>query len=193
MMTQEQHEQVQRLKQKHAEMLDPLDIPGDWTPRRRDSYETTRCIIDGRLRDALAASTTLAQLAPKIAADTKWLADANTCRPTLCDELLAFGHPRTDLERGRVRNLTLSIQMLDRGRRVADGTGWMLETSRLGELMRELGYTAAPPFDGAVVGLLPWFGSIPVVEQRLRDLTAQHDEAQARFDAALREELTVTS
>jgi hypothetical protein len=53
--------------------------------------------------------------------------------------------------------------------------------------MREAGYTEGPKIENQVSGALPWLGSLPEVERRLKDLHAQQDDARARLDAVLRE------
>lgn len=142
----------------------------------------------GRIAAVRAATSTLAELAPQIAQFTKWYDDQGAWRKRLCDELLALPKARTGPELGTQQNLKLSIIVLDRGDGAVDGTGYAKETLRLGTLMRESGYVPAPPVDGQAVGRLPWLGSMPYVEQRLRDLQQRHDDAQARLDAALRDD-----
>lgn len=172
---------LESLQAELAAMRDSLDIPGDWTPRQRDAYETERCIVTNRVNEVRRANATLAEVDPLIAVLTKWRTDLESCRKTLCDELLAAPRPRTDVDRGQLRNRELSIQSADRGRRVAEGTGWSVDTLRLGELLRAAGYVAGPD------GQLPWYGALPEVERRLRELHERRDEAQRRLDDALRE------
>src|SRR5204862_2746954 len=113
---------------------------------------------------SLTATATLAELEPLIAGDTKWLAFTQTARRQLCDEVLALSPPdrsrRTDRERGRIANLLMSIQVLDRGRGVANDSGWGLETLALGDLIRAAGYVANAPIENQAFGQLPWYGCI---------------------------------
>jgi hypothetical protein len=67
------------------------------------------------------------------------------------------------------------------------GTGWELETLRLGSLMREAGYVEGPRIANQAHGELPWGGSLPDVERRVEALTAQRDDAQVRLDRAVAE------
>jgi hypothetical protein len=146
-------------------------------------------VLGDRIATIRTSVTTLRDVEAKLAYDTKCLRDANRCRKTLCDELFAVPSPiRTAKDRGTHRNLTLSIQMLDRGRSVLADTGHVLETLRLGQLMREVGFAqTVPPPSGEIGMRLPWFGSIPEVERRIRELTRRRDEAQSRLAAALAE------
>ena len=93
---------------------------------------------------------------------------------------------RSDKELGTQQNLTLSIRTIDFGLGVVNGTGYGLDTLRLGALMREAGYapTGADP-DRNYGGVMPWFGSLPEVERRIQQLTKHRAEAQARLDEAL--------
>jgi len=146
-------------------------------------------ILDARITAARNETSTLAELDPKIADLTTWRDHLIAWRETLCAALLGCPQrPRTDHDAGVLQNLKLSIMTVDRGRGVFDGSGYALETLRLGALIREAGYVEAPPVEGQAVGRLPWFGSLPEVEQRLHDLQKRRDEAQARLDATLRDE-----
>ena len=83
-------------------------------------------------------------------------------------------------------NLQLSLKVIDRGLHTIEQTGYDLTTLRLGALMREAGYEVV----GAVAvgnfsGALPWFGSTPEVEHRLKDLTERRTRAQTALDGLL--------
>jgi hypothetical protein len=189
----------QKLADMRAEqgaLLDRLDIPGDWTPRQRDSYETQRSWFQAHIQDATNAMETLAKVEPQIAADAKLVADLTEWRALLCTKYLACPpRPMTPLARGIVRNLELSIQCIDRGIRVLEDTGKMLETLELGDLMRASGYgqSAPEPDTNMAIGRLPWFGALHVVEQRLKELQKQQADAEIRLRNALADPVTVTS
>jgi hypothetical protein len=82
----------------------------------------------------------------------------------------------------------LSLAVVDRDVRALDDTGLMLEASRPGQLMRRSGLTASERPPPNEIGLrLPWRGSLPVVERRLRELTMRRDDARVRLEAVLAE------
>src|ERR1700730_1950078 len=56
-----------------ASLLDPLDIPGDWTPRQRESYESRRSWLRAKIQDATDALATLNKVEPQMAAKEEWL------------------------------------------------------------------------------------------------------------------------
>jgi hypothetical protein len=166
-------------------MLDPQDIPFSWTPRQLEAYEMRRSWFRAKIQDATNAMQTLANVEPKIAADEKWRLDLNTWRPILARELVDLKGP----DRGRAMNLTWSLQCIDRGIRVLEDSGWQLETTRLGELMRQSGYVQSAPEPGTnqILGKLGWFGSLPDVERRLQELAKERADAQVRLANALRD------
>jgi hypothetical protein len=84
---------------------------------------------------------------------------------------------------GRRQNLELSIRVIDRGLAVVGGTGYTLETLRLGQLMRDAGYVQVDT--GGSTDALPWFGCTTEVEHRLKKLMAERDQAQAVLDEAM--------
>ena len=165
-----------------ASLLDPMDIPGDWTPRKRESYESRRSWLRAKIQDASAAQAVLARAVPQIAALEEWLAHLNVWRPQLCEDLMALG-------RGDKRQfpLKLSIQCIDRGVRVLEDTGYVLATIPLGALMRRNGFVESRPIENMLVGTMPFYGSLPDVKHRIAELTAARHDAQVRLDAALRD------
>jgi hypothetical protein len=173
--------------------LTDLGEPGDVlnTDNAQAAYHGKRSALWNHRRAITDATATLAKVAPKIAADEKWLADLTMWRKTLSDELLAITSPIRDARiMAKAENLHLSIRMLDHGRRVSDDSvGYVLLNLRLGQLMRESGYVAAPPMENTnqFSGPMPWFGTLGEVEGRLKELREQRDEAQMRLDAALPE------
>ena len=170
------------LRAERDSMLNPLDIPGSWTPRQKEAYEYTRAVLRARISTIEMALPELDKVNPKIAAEQDWLAKLHGWRRPLADEFLAL--PKRDV---RQDNYRLSITCIDRGVQYIVGSGYGLETLRLGELMRQSGYQELPPDPGRVWGTLPWFGSIPECEYRLRELTKRRDDAQMRIDGVLRD------
>jgi hypothetical protein len=84
-------------------------------------------------------------------------------------------------------NLASSIQVIDRGPSLLEDRGGSISTLHLGQLMTESGYQSPPPppDEPFRINDLPWFGSLPEMERRLKALNAQRDEAERRLDAAL--------
>lgn len=139
-----------------------------------------------RIQSIRSALSLLASVSPRIAAEIEWRDHLVDWRKTLCDELLAFpARIRDDREAGKQQNVKLSITAIDRG--FIEGTGWELGTLRIGQLMREAGYKEGPKIENQACGPLPWFGSLPEVERRVKGLLEQRDAAQAPLEAALHE------
>ena len=117
-------------------------------------------------------------------------------RARMVDELTAL--PRTDARDmrkpgirahtwGRRWNLERSIKALDVGLHLFEGTGYSLENSRLGDLIREAGYevVGADPsrhYVGSLEG--SWLGSEQEIRWQLKDLTARRDRLQAQLAEA---------
>ena len=167
--------------------LNALPDPSDILRKRQelDAIETQREAISMRILAARTSAVALVAADATLAADQRWLDQLTTWRRTLRDELLAIpSRIRTDRDLGKQQNLRLSIITIDRGR-VSDDTGRMLETLRIGELMREAGYVEGPKIENQVVGRLPFFGSILEVERRIKNAQAERDDAQTRLKNAL--------
>lgn len=160
-------------------------LPSDEVYQRQlDDLRQKREILSARIQTVRSATATMATLDQEIATHTNWFEQLTAWRKTLCDELLALPSPiRTDRDQGKKRNLELSIQTIDSG--LPADTGWELETLRLGHLMSEAGYVEGPRIANQVKGPLPWYGSLPTVEDRLKGLTKRRDDARARLDEAL--------
>ena len=175
---------IEAMESELASLLDPLDIPGDWTPRQCEAYESRRSWLRAKIQDASAARATLDKVEPQIAANEEWLAHLNTWRAQLCEEYVEVSKLRGDK---RQFPLKLSIQCIDRGVRVLEDTGYVLATIPLGALMRATGFVQAAPVDNQLVGNMSFYGSLPAVEERIKALTAARDDARYRLDAALRD------
>jgi hypothetical protein len=160
-------------------------LPSDYLFRRQlKDLQQKRENLSDRIRTVRSATVALAEVEEEIATDTNWFERLTAWRKTLCDELVALPTPaRTARDQGKLRNLELSIQTIDKG--LPADTGWELETLRLGQLMRESGYVEGPRVANQVHGPLPWPGSLPAVERRLKALVQRRDDARARLDEAL--------
>jgi hypothetical protein len=169
-------------------MTTTTDAPDVVLARLEDDFATRPTDEVGqRIVDLRSALTLLENVEPKLAQLSKWRADQEAWRKALADELFELPSPiRTAQDRSRYRDLELSIRTLDAGLRVLDDTGVMLEDLRLGALMRASGLERNLPAPAGEMGLrLPWLGSIPEVERRIRELQERCGDAQARLDAAL--------
>jgi hypothetical protein len=164
-------------------MLDPLDMSGSLTLRERDRYEHKRAVLRARLQTLTQYLPTLPTLAPQIAEYTSWRDMLARIRQTLCDELLAL-----EARNPKQYNLRWSIMTIDRG--AEPGTGYEIENSRLGELLRAEGLTAPPPTDGRLHGRLPWRGSLTEIEHRLHELQQRYDDARGRLRSLVQEGAT---
>ena len=120
-------------------------------------------------------------------ADEQWRDFLTTARQTLCAERMTIKSPIRDKHLlGVERNLHLSIGCIDKGRQVFSDTGWALENSKLGELLRAagsevVGANASRNYDGQ----LPWHGSLPEVEQRVAKFAQRRHAAEAALNEAL--------
>jgi hypothetical protein len=156
------------------------------TQRELDTCVARMAVLTQRMTVIRIASSTLASL-PPLAPEQRWLDLLTAWRKTLSDELAALPSPIRDSHTlGEQQNLMLSIQVIDVGLGVIRDSGFDLTTLRLGALMREAGYEPvdADP-ERHYSGVMPWFGSMPEVEQRIADLQQQRDAAQAQLDEAL--------
>jgi hypothetical protein len=164
---------------------DAAALPSDEVYERKlHDLRQKRETLSARILTIRSATATMADVDQEIAATTKWFDQLTAWRKTLCDEMHSLPI-RNDRDRGKMRNLELSLQTIDSG--LPGDTGWELETLRLGELLREAGYQEAPRIENQVYGRLPWFGSLPTVKDRLRQLSRRRDDARMRLDDALRE------
>jgi hypothetical protein len=180
---------LEQLEALRAARLDPQDLPHTTTMREAMAYGAETAAIDHRLATAKAALATLAELSDETA-ESEWLDRLNAWRTTLCDELLAILSPVRDKQLlARKETLTLSIRCIDVGPGVFRDTGYALETSALGALMREAGYeVAGADLTRNFVGALPWHGSVRETERRLKDRARRRAIAQAQLDAVLLDE-----
>mgnify|MGYP001591526214 CR=1 FL=1 len=176
---------LDQLQAELAALLDPLDIPRSWITRQLNDYEERRRILSARIAAYRAATSTLAEVDPQIAPLKKWHGHQVAWRKTLCDRLLALpARLRDPVQLALQQSLRLSIIRIDRG---LDFMNDMLPANLpLDDLMREAGYVPRDPVARAHGEA--WFGCLPDVERRLRDLQKRRDAAQADLDDALRDE-----
>jgi hypothetical protein len=153
------------------------------TTARMQDYER-------RVSAVQLATTTLTHWVPPIS-EERWCDQLREWRKLLCDELAELpDRERTAHQSGTFRNLTLSIAMID-GAGGTYGTGYSLETLRLGEMMRIAGHAhIGADVQRNYAGELRWPGSLPEIEQRIARAMQERDDAQAQLDAALREGLS---
>ena len=161
-----------------AARLSPNDLPGSWSQREREDYIAYTSLLDGNSRTIRTSEATLADLEPQIAQYTKWQQQLGEWRQTLANKYVAL-QPR-DLHQFVHR---WCFRAIEDG--FEPGTGFSLETSPLGALMRAAGYVETPPTEGRVHGRLPWYGSLPEVELRLKELRQREADARARLQDAL--------
>ncbi len=120
---------------------------------------------------------------------TQWLSHLNAWRETLCDELLEIKSPIRDRRlQGLSINLTLSIRTIDSGSKAFEGSGFLLETLRLGQLVRQDGFVDKPISQENPFGKLLWYGSIPEVEKRIKVLTNPKVEVIKSESVSMNEE-----
>jgi hypothetical protein len=133
------------------------------------------------------AMADLAQLEPRLVADTEWLSHLATWRQIIADELLALPRVRTRAESGHQQNLTLSLTSIDRGLRLFPGAiAYALKGTRVAELMQEAGFVPdVNDEELRMFSYLPWRGSTPEVEDRIADLRERIDRARRLRDDAL--------
>ena len=146
-------------------MYADVDIPGDWTWRRREDYENRRVNIVRMLGRIDSASDARARFQPKLETSLVCLDVINGVREKLCKEIIDLPKPKTEREWGYLTNLKISITCIDRGAAFVDGSGWSIDTLRLGALLREAG--------------AEWQGSIPEIEARIKDAQRRVDDARA--------------
>jgi hypothetical protein len=157
------------------------DVPQTYNTQA--DYVRRQSFLTGHIRSARMQLETLAEVEQQIADLEPWLANLQTWRTALSTDLLAL--PRGDK---RAWNYAQGIRVIDRGLGVIANSGHMLETLRLGQLMRDSGYTqSVPPPPGEAMMRLPWLGSLPEVERKLRDLTVRRDDARQALEGLLRE------
>jgi hypothetical protein len=141
-------------------------------------YARVQSWLMGRLRTIRTSTATLTEVEPQIAALEKWRADEIDRREP-CLSKLATLDPKDPKRYG----WELSLRRIDRG---LDLQNEMYPARLpLDDLMAAAGYVPADPVARAAGDA--WYGSLPQVEHRLRELTAKRDDAQDRIDRVLAE------
>jgi len=157
------------LRARFAALPDPADVPT--TARAQAEAGALRSRLAGQIATAEVAQRTLAEYQPKIAADESYLATLDQMRERLQAERLRWLTPKTDLARGHLENVQRSLTAVDIGTAGLDGTGWCLDTLRLGKLLGEAG--------------VAWRGGRDDAVRRLRDARTRVDDAQQQLTEAL--------
>lgn len=174
---------VEDMQTELANMLATPDLPGSWTQRQRDEYETKRRTLEALIRVARQAQDELADIDNQFWNPTRLGTDHRNLteiRAELATELVAC--PRAEMD--RVHALKISIQ-------ATDGRGFDLMNEAiplslpLFEKLKARGYVG--PAHAPWNPMAALFGSLPTIERRLADLQQRRAMAQARLDAALRD------
>jgi hypothetical protein len=157
------------------------DIPGDWTPRQHEEYETRRRNLVATIGRIQTAQATLAEVAQPLSDTQTWHDHLEKWREESCQELIRVAQGKNPEARAAQQSATLSIRRVDRGldlmREFLPGEIY------LDGLMRRDGFVPATPFSRAQGDA--WFGSMPECEARLRALQHRRDVAQRVLDAEL--------
>ena len=170
------------LKQLQSEFdarLKPQDYPLSMTIAQVNAYEEAGRVLSARLNAARNAAHTLADIGPQLAALKAWHGRLLDWRQRLCDEIEVCP-PRDP----RQHSLRLSILQIDRGLDFRNQA--FPARLPLDDLMAEVGISTTGTL-AETCGAY-WRGSLPGVEQRLRELQSRLDDAQVRLDAALKDE-----
>lgn len=172
------------LRKSVSEMLEPLDIPGNWTQRQRDDYEGRRSALLGTISRLGAAARVLDKLVPTIEADEKWLDFLRTSRERMSKELVRLDANDRDVKvLGRIHGLKVGILMIDRG---FDFRNEMLPaTTPLDDLMKQSGFEGGGTL--ASTGGAAWRGDMPLIEWRLKGARRQAEEEIGQVDVAMRD------
>ena len=170
------------LTKQRAERKDELDLPLAMTRRQANEYVAETAALDAKIHAIHTAVATLATL--DIATDTKWRDFLITARATLIAELGTLPSPlRERSAQDKAADLSWSVKLIDFGLGIAKLGIVSLASTRIGQLMAAAGYAV----EGASLrGPNGWRGSLPEVEQRVKDLARQRASAAAALDAALR-------
>ena len=169
---------LDRLKSEYAELLSPLDMPA-MSLREMEAYETKRSMLHNRIRVIQESTRTLAEVAPELESLTTWHGHLVNLRQKLCDKLEVC--PPRDPQ---LSGLRLSVLQIDRGLDFRNQA--FPARLPLDDLMAEVGISTTGTL-AETCGAY-WRGSLPGVEQRLRELQSRLDDAQVRLDAALKDE-----
>ncbi|HLG58254.1 MAG TPA: hypothetical protein VI485_23115 [Vicinamibacterales bacterium] len=163
-------------------MLDPLDVPRSWSDRELNAYEEKRALLRQRVNTLSNEGPLLLSLETQLREATVWKDRLVEWQGKLQKELESL--PRHQ-HQTHSQNLLLSIGVVLGSKKRPEDYAYMIETLRLGALMRLSGFTESAARSGEVMGRLPWLGSLGEVENRIKDLTPRRDTAKRRIDEAL--------
>lgn len=169
-------EVVRTYREALATMPDPGDVPNTYNEQAKDG--ATRSFLSGRLRILENGSATLVALMPRIECDTTWRDHLTEWRQT-CLSTLATLDARDPQRYG----WELSIQRIERGLELM--TEALPARLPLDDLMAAAGYVPESAVSRAAGD--SWYGTLPEVERRLRELITKRDDAQDRIDRVLAE------
>jgi hypothetical protein len=167
-------------------------LPASATQADLDANRQRRLTLERDLDALNKAAADVTQLG-SAEDDEAWLTQLRTWRQILVDELKTHTaySTRNPKIKGRQNNLIASIKCIDRGPQAIAMSDYSLVSCALGKLMIEAGFsiTGADPSLN-YEGVLPWFGALPEVEQRLESLATKRKQAQAALEYALLDEET---
>ncbi len=140
--------------------LVPDDFPRAWTRRQEGVYTSRQRELQLRIPQVRLWMPKVASLARGEVDATTDLNEFTKVWNTLAEEFQALG-----ANNPKQYNVRLSLMMLERGRPAIEDTGYVLDTLRLGQLIRERG--------------IVWHGCLPELEERLANV--KKDLAHARL------------
>lgn len=169
-------------------MLDPLDTPGMWTQRERDTYETRRRVLEANIRAVAVAESEIADLTPQAEHLGRWCVQCHEWLTTFAERRAACpAQPQTRVQEYERLGLDISIRCLRYG---FDFANEMYPPDLpLFAAMTEAGYRAPTyaPTNVWAGGL----GVLPEAERRYKELGERLDAAERRLARALRDEVVV--
>ena len=175
-------------------LLDPLDVPGEWTLRQRNEYEAKRSLLqveiaaltpDVARQERAAGLRRLLRITNRRRGEVARRPDFHPVEQ-LKHELLAVpphAHTRAEIE--LQQNLDTSILSIDLGTRGIDGgTAYTLKSLRLAQHLTERGYGPISDERNRVFGGYPWRGSLADVQKELVSLEKKLQAARHEVDEA---------
>jgi len=167
MTTPKQAEALLRDLKKSLEtpQMDPLDYPSSWTRRQGEAYEAG-------YRTRYSCRSIISQQGPRVASLTTKIAQAKVSLNHAKEMLEQIDGEEQSMAPADLRrhNNRMSKRVLEVGTEAMADSGYVLQTLRLGALMRERG--------------IVWSGSIPALEEQVAVWTKDLAEAQMMLDDA---------
>jgi hypothetical protein len=162
-------------------MLSEENIPGDWSTRQFQDYETRRRNLASAIGRIQTAQATLSEVAQPLSDTQNWRDLLEKWRDESCQYLISVASSKTPEARAQQQSATLSIRRIDRNldlmREFLPGEIF------LDTLMARDGFKPSNAFARANGDA--WYGSLPETEARLRALIHRRDQAQRTLDSEL--------